>query len=89
MLSLSFLPWLLLLLGIVAAIPIVSFVETNRQKKAMAAAAPPEDAAAPEAEGEEVFDAPAEDGFPADAGDGGFGQPADPDMSAFDDDTFK
>ncbi|WP_164101319.1 hypothetical protein [Candidatus Laterigemmans baculatus] len=69
MLSISFLPWLLLLLGIVLAIPIVSFVETSRQKKALAAAEPPaEEGEIAEAEGEEVFAEDAGAGFGDDAG---------------------
>lgn len=101
MFSISFLPWLLLLLGIVLAIPIVSFVETSRQKKALAAAAGPAsegEAEFAEAEGEEVFGDEAEAGFaeegglPSDEGmaaDGGFGQPGDAEMAGFDDDAFK
>lgn len=93
MLSISFLPWLLLLLGIVAAIPIVNFVETSRRKKALAAAAPPaeevamEDAQGAEADGfgDEPIDAFAAD----DAASGDFAQPADDDMAAFDEDAFK
>lgn len=42
MLSISFLPWLLLLLGVVLSVPVVSYLENNRRKKAAeAAAAPP------------------------------------------------
>lgn len=39
MFSISFLPWLLLLLGVVLSIPIVAYTESNRRKKAAAAAA--------------------------------------------------
>lgn len=40
MFSLSFLPWVVLLLGIVLSIPIVSYVENSRRKKALAAMQP-------------------------------------------------
>ena len=40
MFSLSFLPWAVLLLGIILSIPIVSFVENSRRKKALAAMQP-------------------------------------------------
>lgn len=101
-LSISFLPWLLLLLGIVLSIPIVSFVETSRQKKALEAAAAEGEGA--EEEGEEVFAEDAEAGFGDDGGfpgggamsaDEGFGQPGEfgqPDnaeLAGFDDDAFK
>lgn len=40
MFSLSFLPWAVLLLGIILSIPIVSVVENKRRKKALAAMQP-------------------------------------------------
>ena len=56
MLSISFLPWLLLLLGVVLSVPIVSYMENNRRKKAAeAAAAPPAEEEALEEEDEVGF----------------------------------
>lgn len=52
MLSISFLPWLLLLLGIVLSVPVVSYVENNRRKKAAEAAAPPAEEGAADEEDE-------------------------------------
>lgn len=98
--SLSFLPWLLLLLGIVLAVPITAFMDASRRKKEQEALNPPaedagegfdaEDAVHEEVVGEGIVEA--EGGF----GDGGFGDDAfggdfggGSTESAFDDDAFK
>jgi hypothetical protein len=87
--SLSFLPWMLLLLAVLLSVPIVSFVESSRRKKELAALQ--EQSAEPGLEGEDgmmVADdgtGLAEDGGFGDGGfgDGGFGD------GGLGDDTFK
>lgn len=90
MFSISFLPWLLLLLGVVLSIPIVAYMESNRRKKAAAAAAPPETEETPE-EGEEGFgeEAGFDDTFGSEeviAAEGDLGEVGN---EEFDEDAFK
>lgn len=89
-LSISFLPWILLLLGIVISIPVVGMMESKKRKKEMAAAQAEYDA---QQRAREVAD---DDGMmqeemPVAASDGGFGDfgSSDPQMAGFDDDAFK
>lgn len=91
MFSISFLPWLLLLLAIILSVPIVSFVETNRRKKALAAATSEAQAGEGEPDDEGVFAEDPASGFGEEAvpAGGGFGQPEDAELAGFDDDAFK
>lgn len=90
--SLSFLPWMLLLLAVVLSVPIVSFVESSRRKKELAALQA--QSVEPGLDGENgiVEDGVglADDGGFGDGGfgDGGFGDGGLGD-SGFGDDTFK
>lgn len=95
MLSISFLPWMLLLLGIVLAVPIVGMVESQRRKRELAAAR-----AEMEAQQREMEVAGADGVLPeegaavavaegADAFSGFGGEPASGQASPFDDDAFK
>jgi hypothetical protein len=95
MLSISFLPWMLLLLGIVLSVPIVGMVESKRRKRELAAAR-----AELEAQQRELEVANADGELPdegaavavadgADAFSGFGGGAASGQASPFDDDAFK
>lgn len=94
--SLSFLPWLLFLLGIILSVPITAFMDAARRRKAIEAVNPSTDeqgeaSADDEVVGEEVVAEEvevADGGFGEDTfGGGDFGENAP--NRAFDDDPFK
>jgi hypothetical protein len=88
-LSISFLPWMLLLLAIILSVPIVGFVESSRRKKELEANRPVDDQPI---DGQEVEDGVGEEvageGF-AEAGTDGVDVGDNAFEGAFDEDAFK